>query len=189
MTAVKFRIPRYIWIVGALALALAGLAASGDVWGRTDQRPPGPPPQSKPGEQRQGDQQQRQGPRDPRATLPPVGWEWWKDPDFKKEIRLTDAQSAKIDAIYRARSREYLPFDAELDKQVAEANRLAAERTVSVEEFALQVSRMEALWTKLSESRWVMLYRMSKELTPEQYKKMQEYRERRTQSRGRGGPR
>ena len=65
---------------------------------------------------------------------------------------------------------------------------MAAERTVTVEQFALQVSRIESLRTKLLESRAVMLYRMSKELTPEQYKKMQDYRERR-QSRGRGGPR
>jgi Spy/CpxP family protein refolding chaperone len=183
VTAVKLRIPRYIWIVGTLAVALTALVASGVVWG-SDQRS-GNPPQTRQADQRQGEQP-RQGPRDPRALLPPGGWEWWKDPDFKKEIRLTDAQSAKIDAIYRTRAREYLPFDAEMDKQLAETNRLAAERTASVEEFALQVSRMETLRTKLSESRWVMLYRMSKELTPEQYKKMQEYRERRIQSRGRG---
>jgi hypothetical protein len=34
-----------------------------------------------------------------------------------------------------------------------------------------------------------MLYRISKELTPEQYKKLDEYRIRRAQSRGRGGQR
>jgi Spy/CpxP family protein refolding chaperone len=187
VTAVKLRVPRYIWIVGALALALAGLAAGGDVWGRTDQRSGGTPP-NRPADQRQGDQQ-RPGGRGPSSILPPDRWEWWKDPDFKREIQLTDAQSASIDAIYRARARDYLPFNTEFEKQVVETNRLAGERTVSVEEFAVQVARMEALRTKLAESRYVMLYRMARELTPEQYKKLQEYRDRRTSSRGRGGPR
>jgi Spy/CpxP family protein refolding chaperone len=69
-------------------------------------------------------------------------------------------------------------------------NRMAAERTASVEEFALQVSRTQALRTKLQESRYVMLYRISKELTPEQLTRLQELeRERRSQGRGRGGPR
>jgi Spy/CpxP family protein refolding chaperone len=187
VTAVKFRVPRYIWIVGALALALTGLAASGDVWGRTDQRSGATPP-NRPADQRQGDQRQGSG-RGLSFGLPSERSEWWKDQEFRKEIRLSDAQSAKIDSIYRARQQEYLPYDVEFEKQLAAANRMAAERTASVEEFALLISRIEALRSRLLESRYVMFYRMSKELTPEQYKKLQEYRERRMQSRGRGGPR
>ena len=181
----KSRIPRYLWIVGALALSLAGLAAmSGDVWGRTQRSGGGPPA----AQNRPSDQQRQGGGRGPASVLPPRG-EWWKDPEVRKAIGLTDAQSARIDAIYQARTREYLPYDAQYAKEEAEANRLAAERSASVEEFALQVSRMESLLLKLRESRWVMLYRMSKELTPEQYKKFQEYRDHRAQQRGRGGQR
>jgi hypothetical protein len=183
---VKFRIPRYLWIVGALALSLAGLAAmSGDVWGRTDQRSGGGAPPA--AQNRSGDQ--RQGGRGLSSVLPPERWEWWKDPEFKKEVRLTDAQSARIDQIFRERQRAYMLYDAEFDKVSAETNRMAAERTASIEEFAVQASRMEALRAKLLESRWIMLYRISKELTPEQYKKLDEYRTRRAQSRGRGGQR
>ena len=181
----KFRIPRYIWIVAVLALGLTAFVAGREVWGRTDQRSGAAAP-TRPADQRQGEQQ-RQGPRS-LTSLPPGGWEWWKDPEFKKELQLTDAQSAKINAIYQARQREYLPYDAEFEKQLIEGNRMAAERTATVDQFAVQVSRIESLRIKLLESRAVMLYRMSKELTPEQYKKMQDYRERR-QSRGRGGPR
>ena len=182
----KSRIPRYLWIVGALAvaLALAAVATTGDVWGRTDQRSGGGPPAA---QSRSGDQQ-RQGARRIESVLPPEGWEWWRDPEFKKEISLTDAQSTRIDQIFRERRHAYMPYRAEFEKQYAETNRQATERVVSVEEFALQVSRMQALWTKVQESRFVMLYQMSKELTPEQYKKFQEYRDRRSQ-RGRGGQR
>jgi Spy/CpxP family protein refolding chaperone len=184
---VKLRIPRYVWIVGALALGLTALAAGGDVWGRTPQRS-SPPAQGRSADQRPD---QRSAPPGGLA-LPPSGdrGEWWKDPEVKKRVRLTDAQSAKIDQIWRTREREYGPYNTEFDKQWAEMNRMAAERTASVEEFALQVSRTQALRTKLQESRYVMLYRISKELTPEQLTRLQELeRERRSQGRGRGGPR
>ena len=181
MSAVKFRIPRYVWIVGlALSLGLAAFAASRDVWGRTDQR--GTPPQQQGQGKPSGDP--RQGVRFP---APPG--EWWKDDEIRKEIRLTPAQSAKIEQIFRAREREYSPYAAEFDKQRDETNRMARERKVSVEEFALQMSRWEAIRAKLNESRYVMLYRMSKELTPEQNAKLDEIRERRSQSRDRSGPR
>ena len=183
----KSRIPRYLWIVGALAvaLALAAVATTGDVWGRTDQRSGGGPPAA---QSRSGDQQ-RQGGRGLSSVLPPERWEWWKDPEFKKDVRLTDAQSARIDQIFRERQRAYVLYNAEFDKVSDDTNRMAAERTASIEEFALQASRMEALRAKLLESRWIMLYRISKELTPEQYKKLDEFRSRRAQQRGRGGQR
>jgi Spy/CpxP family protein refolding chaperone len=189
VTAVKFRISRYIWIVGTLALTVGAFAAAGDVWGRTDDQRSSIPPQG-----RSSADGQRPSPRpgSPGGLpgLPPSGSEWWKDPEVKKRIRLTETQSAKIDQIWRVREREYGPYSAEFDRQWQEMERMAAERTASVEEFALQVSRTQALRTKLQESRYVMLYRISKELTPDQLTKLQELeRERRSQGRGRGGPR
>lgn len=116
--------------------------------------------------------------------LPPSRWPWWRDEALQKEVGLTSRQVERIDAIYQQRSTELAPYLEEWRKQEAELNRMARERVVSVEVFAVQAARVDALWSKLNESRIVMLYRMSRELTDAQYKRLQEYRDR-----GRGGSR
>jgi hypothetical protein len=65
---------------------------------------------------------------------------------------------------------------------------MAGERRVSPEEFAIQAARYQSLDAKLDESRKIMLYRMSRELSDEQYKKLQEVRDRRSRGGGRGNP-
>jgi len=77
------------------------------------------------------------------------------------------------------------PFITEWRKQQTELNRMARERKVSIDEFAVQAARVDSLFAKLNESRTVMLYRMSRELSDEQYAKLQEVRDRRS----RGGSR
>ncbi len=116
--------------------------------------------------------------------LPPSRWPWWRDEALQKEVGLTSRQVDRIDAIYQQRSTDLAPYLEEWRKQEAELNRMAGERVVSVEVFAVQAARVDGLWSKLNESRLVMLYRMSRELTDAQYKKLQEYRDR-----GRGGGR
>jgi hypothetical protein len=58
-------------------------------------------------------------------------------------------------------------------------------RVVDVDTYSVQVMRVESARSKLSESRTVMLYRLARELTPEQYRKLLEIRDRRRTS----GPR
>jgi hypothetical protein len=82
-----------------------------------------------------------------------------------------------------------MAFVREWQRQREEFNRMARARQATVEEFAIQAARFEALNAKLSETRNVMLYRMSLELTAEQYQKLQEFRDRRGRSGDRGsGP-
>ncbi len=78
-----------------------------------------------------------------------------------------------------------------MQKELEQLDQLTAEQKISVEMYAIEVRKAEALRTMLSESRLVMLYRMYRELTPEQYKKLQEIRDKmRSSGRGRGtGPR
>jgi Spy/CpxP family protein refolding chaperone len=129
---------------------------------------------------------QRGGPSRP-DPLPPTRWEWWKDATVQKEVGLTPEQVQRLDAMVKDRERELAPFIREFIRQREELNRLAAERAVGIEAFAIQVARVDSLYAKLSESRTVMLYRMSRELSDEQYKKLQEVRDRRMRSGGRGG--
>jgi hypothetical protein len=117
--------------------------------------------------------------------LPPARWPWWRDVEVQKTVGLTVEQVERLDAIVKEREAALAPFIAEWRKQLEELNRMARERKVSIDEFAVQVSRVDSLYAKLTESRTIMLYRMSRELNDAQYTKLQEVRDRRS----RGGNR
>ncbi|HKV99260.1 MAG TPA: hypothetical protein VJN96_05525 [Vicinamibacterales bacterium] len=113
-------------------------------------------------------------------------WEWWKDDAAKRELGLTDKIAADIDSFYQRRQREIAPFVAEYLKQVDVLNQMTSERKVDESTYAVQVSHVQALQSRLRESRTVMLYHIYLKLSPEQYKKLTEVRDRHFQ-RGRGG--
>lgn len=131
--------------------------------------------------QRTGQPPRGQG-QDP---LPPARWPWWRDAEVQRIVGLSAAQVAQLDAIVKEREGALAPFITEWRKQLDVLNRMARERQVSIDEFAIQASRVDSLYAKLTESRTVMLYRMSRELSDEQYTKLQEVRDRRS----RGGNR
>jgi Spy/CpxP family protein refolding chaperone len=66
------------------------------------------------------------------------------------------------------------PWVSEFEQQRVRLNKMTAERLASETAYSLQVSRYEALRSRLAETRAVMLYRMYQELSPEQYKKLQD---------------
>ncbi len=113
-------------------------------------------------------------------------WEWWKDDAVKRELGLTDKVSADIDTFYQHRLREVTPFVDEWRKQSDQLNQMTQERKVDESTFAVQVARVEALSSRLRESRAVMLYHIYLKLTPEQFSKLPDIRMRHFQ-RGRGG--
>ena len=184
-------VPRAVWLAGVAALTLVIATAGG--WrlplrargglapGGVAAQAPGEHPQV--GGSQAGQRSGQARTREP-EPLPPSRWPWWKDAALQKEVGLTSRQVERIDAIYQQRATELAPYLEEWRKQEAELNRMAREREVSVETFAIQVARVDTLRSKLGESRTVMLYRMSRELTDAQYKKLQEYLDR-----GRGGGR
>jgi hypothetical protein len=136
----------------------------------------------------------KQGAPSPGGPQRPGGrqeWEWWKDADVQKALGLTDAKVKNITRVFDERTRRIQPLLEKLQKEVDLLEQMAAEQKVSVDEFALQVNVVEALRSELFKSRQVMLYRIRRELTPDQNKKLEEIRDRRNNGgRGRGtGPR
>ena len=120
--------------------------------------------------------------------LPPARWRWWRDEAFQKEVGLSAAQVQRIDAMVKERENELAPFIKEYLEQRDALRKMALERRVTVHEFAVQAARFEALNAKLNESRNIMLFRMSRELTDEQYRMLQEARDRRASRGSRGAP-
>ena len=132
-----------------------------------------------------------QRPPDPRGPgNGPWEWEWWKDPEIQKTLGLTEAKAKMIGRIYDDRVKRVQPIVEKYQTEFKELEKMAAERQVSVEVFALQVTAVDALRSELSKSRAIMNYRISRELTPEQNTKLREIRDKQFGGRGgRGGDR
>ncbi len=113
------------------------------------------------------------------------GWMWWRDESIKKEIGLTTEQAARIDGLFEQRMHDVEPFFAEYRKQQQALDKMLKEATASDTDVLVQIGRMQTPWLKVNESRTMMLYRISRVLNPDQYKKLQAL-----QDRGRrgGGP-
>jgi hypothetical protein len=114
---------------------------------------------------------------------------WWRDEAVKKELNLRPDQFTRLEALFAQHAREIEPLTAEVAKQRAELDRLRSDmtsdsRTVQ-RAIELQVALMEVPRVKMNERFYLLLYRSDRVLDPEQYKKLQEIRER--TPRGRGG--
>ena len=121
----------------------------------------------------QGSAQPPQSQRAPSAERF-LGSPWWKDEKVQKELSLTPRQVQRINGIFESRVRQITPFHNDYLKQLAELDRMTIERVVDEPTYTIQVGRVEALRSKLSETRTVMLYRFYRELDPTQYQKLSE---------------
>jgi Spy/CpxP family protein refolding chaperone len=117
-------------------------------------------------------------------------WSWWSDPDVRKELNLSDEKARKIETIFQARVKQVQPLVNDLNVELDNLNRMTEERVADESTYGLQVQKFESLNERFRESRTVMLYRMYRLLTPDQYKKLNEIRDRVfREGRGRGmGP-
>lgn len=118
-------------------------------------------------------------PADPHANNgrggPPQGpWEWWNDPEVQKELALSADKIKRIDDYFERRSKDMKPMVDKFqhEREVLDAMTQAA--TVDEATYALQVQEVQSLGARIGESRTMMLYRIYRELQPDQYKKLQE---------------
>ena len=113
---------------------------------------------------------------------------WWSDPAIKAEIKLTDEQSKRIKEIFEKREAEIKPLLEQLNRESGRLDRMTSERAADEITYSVQVGKVESLAARWRESRTMMIYRMYRELQPEQYQKLQEIMDRRRSARG-SGPR
>jgi Spy/CpxP family protein refolding chaperone len=127
-----------------------------------------------------------EGSRNPCQNPVQARCEWWKAEAVQKELGLTPRQVQRIDYWYMARLKAEKPYAEEIERERDNWDRMLKERTASVTAYTIQVNRVESLRSKMAETRYVMLYRMYLELTPEQHAKLQAMFERESRG-GRGG--
>ena len=107
-------------------------------------------------------------------------WAWWNDAEVKRELALTEATVQAIDNIFRERLTNSRAKGQEFYREREKLNRMLSEPTVSEDSFELQVTKVDRLRSELDTGRTMMLFRMMRQLRPDQIKKLEEIASRRS---------
>jgi Spy/CpxP family protein refolding chaperone len=120
---------------------------------------------------RQRDDERRQGQR----RIP----KWWMDAPARAELGISDQQSAKIEAIFQSTLHAQRERWREHEKLEPLVEELIKGGTADAADVARQVERLHTLKAELNATRITTLYRMQRELSPEQREKLRRMEERR----------
>jgi Spy/CpxP family protein refolding chaperone len=112
---------------------------------------------------------------------------WWQDERFRRELGLTDEQSARLEAIFqktqptlRERMQALNQAEEQLDRLIERGD------DASVLEY---VGIVETARSELNKTRTMMLLRMRRTLTTDQWAKFTALADERNRNRGRSGNR
>jgi Spy/CpxP family protein refolding chaperone len=97
---------------------------------------------------------------------------WWKAPDTRAELGISDKQSKDIDDIFQDTVPALRAAKEELDKLDDAVAKLIKEGSADITVVARQVGQAEQARANLTTKRTVMLYRMHRLLTPDQRAKL-----------------
>ena len=113
------------------------------------------------------------GPQRPTNRKP-----WWQDDATVKELGLTPDQAKQIEQIYTSAKDEMGAYMEAFKREEAELDRLVAESKVEQWVVMRQIDRTETQRANFNKLRTMTLYRMSRQLTPDQRVKLQAIRDR-----------
>lgn len=104
------------------------------------------------------------------VAMPAAGQgKWWQSEDYKRELRLTAEQSKKLEEVFQASVPTLKSLKKALDEAESEFERLLERGDDgSVMD---QVERVEAARAELNKSHTMMMLRMKRVLTTEQWTK------------------
>ncbi len=116
------------------------------------------------------------------------GFRWWHDETFRRELGLTSEQSTRLEGIFQQSLPHLRKHKDSLDRAQAEFDRLVERGSdVTVME---QVNALESARAELNKSRVMMLLRMRRSLTADQWAKFTALQQQREANRSdRQGPR
>jgi Spy/CpxP family protein refolding chaperone len=111
-------------------------------------------------------------------------WKWWLHD--RQELGLTDGQAAAINDIFESTISRLRETRQAADRAEDELSKTIREGTADIAVVSALVDRFETLRAENNRIRVLMLYRMHRELRPDQRAKLQQLRER-NESRRRDG--
>jgi Spy/CpxP family protein refolding chaperone len=112
-------------------------------------------------------------------------WKWWVNPDDRRELGITDQQSAAIEQIWASVAPRQRENWHELQRIEAELEATLKTASAEPSQVAEQVQKVEKLRAEMNTTRTVMLYRISQVLSPEQRVKLEAHRAKREEERRR----
>lgn len=105
---------------------------------------------------------------------------WWRAPETRAQLGITDTQSEEIDRIYHSFSGALKSGAGEVERYQKDVSQIMAAGSSSEPDVLHAIDKLETAKARLSRTRMLMLYRMYRVLTPEQrvkVKKLQEQKD------------
>ena len=99
-------------------------------------------------------------------------WMWWRVPESKAELGITDQQADEIDQIFQANVPALRAAKEDLDRLDAEVAQVIKAAVADVATVNQLVGRAEHARAKLTTTRTVMFYRMHRVLSADQRTKL-----------------
>ena len=97
---------------------------------------------------------------------------FWVDPKLKAELRITDQQSQKIEAIWSKDYKLRADTRKRLEELETKLNQMILDASADEAAIVAQIDSVEAARTDVNKARVLMLYRINKILLPEQRTKL-----------------
>jgi Spy/CpxP family protein refolding chaperone len=104
------------------------------------------------------------------ASASAQGFKWWNSEQYKRELGLTTDQSRRLEEIFQAALPDLRAHKKTLDDAEAEFNRLVQHEDEKA--VLAQVDHVEAARAQLNKARTLMLLRMRRTLTTDQWVKL-----------------
>lgn len=108
---------------------------------------------------------------------------WWQDDRVKTELRLSTDQSARIEEIFQGFFVKMKGTAEDLSRREEQLSKLISANDVTEAQLLKEADQVEVLRGTLGKARTLMLFRMRRELTPEQRNKLAEIQKAQEQER------
>lgn len=123
----------------------------------------------------------------PRAPMPPreLG-AWWKNSEIVAQLQLSDAQIKQIEDTFLEHRLKLIDLHADVERQEAKLQPLVEADQPDEAKVSAQVELLVAARGKLEKANIMMMLAIRKQLTVEQWKKLQAIQQQHEQMRRRG---
>src|ERR671935_333662 len=101
---------------------------------------------------------------------------WWRDADTVRQIGLSDAQAAQIEQIFMDHRMRLIDWVADLQKQELKLESALDADQPDEGQVSAQVDQVVAARGKLEKENALMMLNIRRQLTPDQWKKLQSIR-------------
>src|SRR5437868_325971 len=138
--------------------------------------------------QARADQGAGRGAKPDDGRPPDPRYMWWKTPETRAELKISDQQSKDIDDIFQKTRPQLKTAKDELDRLNDMVSQMIKDGSADPDSVKTRVAELEQARARLNQARTMMLYRMHRVLSPDQRAKLNAKFERWEAEHGRQNP-